>query len=158
MPPFSIFSQAVRRLNAPILAPILESRTLGWAIIGAVTLHFGLVLGGLPGLPCPIRETLGIPCPGCGLSRGIAALLYGDWQTSLYYHIFAPIFLAAFGVVVITSLLPAYSRQKMIGWVGKIEGKLGLSGFLPISLVVYWLIRLLFFREAFVRLIIEQKF
>jgi hypothetical protein len=46
----------------------------------------------------------------------------------------------------------------MIGWVGKAESKLGLSGLLPIGLLVYWLIRLLFFREAFVSLIIGQKF
>ena len=137
-----------------LLAPILESRAMSSAIMGVALLHFGLILAGLPSIPCPIREVFGLPCPGCGLSRGIAALLHGDWQTSLRYHLFAPIFLVAFGLLVIATLSPAWSRPRLIGWIDKLECGTGISCILSIGLVVYWLIRLVFFREAFVSLVI----
>jgi hypothetical protein len=137
-----------------LLAPILESRAMSSAIMGVALLHFGLILLGLPSIPCPIREVLGLPCPGCGLSRGIAALIHGDWQTSIRYHLFAPVFLIAFGLLVIATLAPVWSRPRLIGWIDKLESGTGISCILSMGLVVYWLIRLLFFREAFISLVI----
>lgn len=35
---------------------------------------------------CLIRGSLGVPCPGCGFTRSIKALLSGDISSSLGYH------------------------------------------------------------------------
>lgn len=35
---------------------------------------------------CPFRMFIGIPCPGCGMSRALSCLLQGDLEASLYYH------------------------------------------------------------------------
>lgn len=35
---------------------------------------------------CPFRAILGIPCPGCGMTRALVCLLHGDLKSSLYYH------------------------------------------------------------------------
>jgi hypothetical protein len=57
---------------------------------------------------CPTASVLGIPCPGCGLTRATLALCHGDLRRALQLHplvlIIAPIFIwavtsAAFGYV-----------------------------------------------------------
>ena len=137
-----------------LLAPILESRAMSLAIMGVALLHFGLISLGLPSIPCPIREVFGLPCPGCGLSRAIVALIHGNWQTSIRYHLFAPVFLIAFGLLVVATLAPVWFRPRFIGWIDRVESRTGISCILSMGLVVYWLIRLLFFREAFISLVI----
>lgn len=154
LPRIPFLAQVGRSLKMSLLAPILESRGISLALVGVACLHFGLVLSGLPSIPCPIREALGLPCPGCGLSRAIAALVQGDWQTSLHYHLFAPFFLVAFGLLVAATLSPAWSRPRLIRWIDRFESGTGISCILSIGLVVYWLVRLLFFREAFISLVI----
>jgi hypothetical protein len=43
-----------------------------------------------PWLPLPetcwSRSLLGIPCPGCGLTRSLVCLAHGDWRGSLAMH------------------------------------------------------------------------
>ena len=40
---------------------------------------------------CPSRGLLGVPCPGCGLTRATFALLQGDLHGMLHYHPLAPV-------------------------------------------------------------------
>ena len=35
---------------------------------------------------CPFRLWSGVPCPGCGLTRSVVALMHGDLAGSLYFH------------------------------------------------------------------------
>jgi len=137
----------------PILAPMLAHRATSAIIFGAAVVHTGLVMTGLPSWTCPFRELLGIPCPGCGLSRAIAALLHGDWQTSFTFHLFAPFFLLALVLMAWVTFLPGAQRQWLAAHVEVIERRSGIVGILLIGLVVYWLMRLIFLREAFVNLI-----
>lgn len=41
--------------------------------------------------PCPFAALLGIPCPGCGLTRAAWALLHGEWRHALELHPLAPL-------------------------------------------------------------------
>lgn len=57
---------------------------------------------------CPSRGLLGIPCPGCGLTRATEAALVGDLATMLHFHPLAPIvtplvLVAILRVVLVTS-------------------------------------------------------
>jgi hypothetical protein len=140
-------------IHAPILAPILESRTMALTITGAAVLHCGLMWWGLPSWTCPIRSQLGIPCPGCGLSRAISAFVHGDWQASFRLHAFAPLFLIALLVIAVGLILPLPQRHWLIKQVDLIERKTGITAVLLIGLVFYWLVRLTFFHETFVKLI-----
>lgn len=45
----------------------------------------------LPGLSCPLRALTGIPCPGCFLTRAVAASLHGDLATAVHWHPIGPV-------------------------------------------------------------------
>ena len=144
------FKQA---LYQPILAYVLEDRRMGWGLMGVSAVHFGLSMAGLPALNCPFLATTGVPCPGCGLSRGVMALGQGDWRTSLTYHAFAlPIFLGLLFVGVV-SLLPRPLHGRIQAATASLEQRTGFVAILLISLVLYWVARLVFLQGAFVQLI-----
>ncbi len=149
----SIIPRLKNNLSNPIFTSILESRAMSLSIVGAAILHAGLMTFDLPGWSCPVREQLGIPCPGCGLSRAISALLHGDWETALAFHALAPFFLLALVLIAGVTLLPATQRRRAINQIKMIEHYTGITGVFLIGLVLYWLTRLLFFREAFFGLV-----
>ena len=56
-------------------------RTAGLAMLG-----LGLVLPllpGTPGVPCPLRTLTGVPCPMCGMSTSVEAVLRLDLHGAL---------------------------------------------------------------------------
>jgi hypothetical protein len=138
------------RFSTPILAQVLERRATGLVIGAAVALHLGLMRFELPAWQCTVREALGIPCPGCGLSRAIDALLHGHWQAALARHAFAPVILVALALIIGMALLPESLRRPGIAAVARLERRTGLTALLLVALMLYWLTRLLVFRSAFI--------
>jgi hypothetical protein len=51
------------------------------------------------------------------------------------------------------TLMPEVARCSLIARVEVVERRTGLSAIFLISLLGYWLVRLLFFPEAFIRLV-----
>lgn len=140
-------------LLVPILAPVMQNRITGLCIVGAAGVQTGLTALGWPGWSCPFLHVLGIPCPGCGLSRATVLLVEGDWRASLSLHAFAPIFLAAFLLIAGSLILPEKQRGWLMGRLEFVERRTGITAMLLISLIAYWLVRLLLFPEAFLNLI-----
>jgi hypothetical protein len=140
-------------LRKPFLVSILNDRLVCAMIIGASLLQLSLVGAGLPGWQSPIHSVLGIPDPGCGLSRAVVALLRGDWRTSLAFHAFAPFFIATLSLMSVTVILPQAPRDRLINLVEGLERQTGLTTIFLVSLIIYWLARLLFMPEAFIKLI-----
>jgi len=57
----------------------LDTRSL--RVAGASTLGLAAALALLPGhdtVACPLRAATGVPCPFCGMTRGVAHALRGD--------------------------------------------------------------------------------
>lgn len=125
----------------------------GWMIVGAAGLQAGLVGLGLPGWSCPILHVTGLPCPGCGLSRAIVLLLHGDWHTSLELHAFAPVFILGLTLIFGAAVLPQRQQSWLIRQLELVERRTGMTAILLVSLMLYWLVRLLFFPDAFLNLI-----
>ncbi|MBR4204714.1 MAG: DUF2752 domain-containing protein [Clostridia bacterium] len=50
------------------------------SVFFAVTAFFYFIFG------CPIRFLIGVSCPGCGMTRALAAVLRLDMKTALHYH------------------------------------------------------------------------
>jgi len=55
------------------------------AVLGAAA-FLGLYGAFLAGGPCGFKVLTGAPCPGCGMTRSVGALLRGDLAASLRFH------------------------------------------------------------------------
>lgn len=141
------------RFFTPILTPLLGNQLLCRAIAGAAAVHLSLVALGLPSWPCPIRHGLGLPCPGCGLTRAIKALAVGNWQRAIEIHAFAPLAVVAVALIGYASVAPARQRRWLIRYCRQVEQKTGLSLILTTLFMLYWLLRWLLFRNAFYDLV-----
>ena len=85
-----------KTLVKPLLAPILMDIRLILFLAAFSTLHLALTAWGIPFWQCPVKSSLGISCPGCGLSTGMIFLLCWDWKSALASHAFAPVFLLCY--------------------------------------------------------------
>ena len=72
-----------------------RSRIVIVLLMAAGFVLFGVGYGTLVrrgvGLPCLFYTVCGLRCPGCGISRGLAALLAGRVGDFLQYNPFAPL-------------------------------------------------------------------
>ena len=79
------------------LEQIAHSRRL-WLLAGLVMLSTGLLLsfwypsGRIEHSICFMRRLTEVPCPGCGLTRGFAALAKWDFATAVAEHPLSPLF------------------------------------------------------------------
>lgn len=141
------------QICTPILASVAQNRLAAAMITAAAGLQAGLISFGLPGWPCPFLHVIGLPCPGCGLSRACSALLQGDWSASLELHAFAPVFVLGLVLVFGAAILPHRQQIWLVGRLEFVERRTGITAILLIGLIAYWLVRLLLFPEAFINLI-----
>lgn len=151
--PHNLLNSLRNQIYTPILASVVQNRMAGWMIVGAAGLQAGLVGLGWPGWPCPFLHITGLPCPGCGLSRAIMLLLHGEWRASLELHAFASIFVTALLLVAWATILPQQQRSWLIGRFEMVERRTGITAILLISLMLYWLIRLLVFPDVFINVV-----
>lgn len=71
-----------------------------WALAGlagfaaAAVLHLWVPHSSPETSFCFSRRVLGLPCPGCGLTRAFAHLAKGEWSAALAAHPLAPVLAA----------------------------------------------------------------
>ena len=56
---------------------------------------------------CPLYSMTGLACPGCGMTRGLHALLHGDVPGALDYNLLLPAILFFFGYLFVSLCLTA---------------------------------------------------
>jgi hypothetical protein len=91
---------------------------------------------------CPTALFLGIPCPGCGLTRATIALLHGDVSTALGFHplvfVLAPIFAIAVGSSLVNYVNGgAGAPLRLFAWFSTRARMRAAWGLLVVSLVVW---------------------
>ena len=129
-------------LFAPVLGPLLQSRRI-IVLLAAVTLALvALTSAGITVWQCPLRSTLGVPCPGCGLTRAMVLLIQGKWQASFDLHAFAPIFLGIGIILAIGSVLPTRLQQMAAYQIANFERRTGIVALLGFSFMLYWFLRI----------------
>ena len=130
------------RLFAPVLGPLLQRR---WVMILLATITFvqiALTATGITTWQCPLRSTLGVACPGCGLTRAVILLIQGHWQASFGLHAFAPIILGIGTFLAIGSILPARLQQMAAYHVANFERHTGFVALIGLSFIAYWILRI----------------
>ncbi|MEP6903059.1 MAG: DUF2752 domain-containing protein [Actinomycetota bacterium] len=81
---------------------------------------------------CPLYALTGLACPGCGMTRGLHALLHGDVLTALDYNLLLPAILFFFGYLFV-SLFLTFARGRGLNF--KIFTPLVIWGFFGFALV-----------------------
>jgi hypothetical protein len=125
------------------VAELLESRRLTGALLVSGLAQAALVVGGWPGWPCPIQLALGLPCPGCGLSRATAALLRGDVLAAIEIHPFVFLALAFFALLAVSAIAPAALGRRLAQALRAVEIRTRVTFILVTAFLVYGLLRLL---------------
>ncbi len=103
----AIKSRLIKGFLTPVLAPLLLNRWLVYLFLAFGAAQLLLVYTGLTGWQCPIYETLGVICPGCGMTTAMAVLIKGHWQLAIQTHAFAPLILLGLMLLPVAIVLPA---------------------------------------------------
>jgi hypothetical protein len=138
---------------APVLAPILRRPLLSLVLAASGTGQVFATIFHAPAMRCPVMELFHVPCPGCGVSRACAATLQGEWSQAIHLHAFAPLFLVAILLFWLAAALPAHARQRLAGQIESFERRTALPTLLLITLILYWIVRLLYAPVAFIHLV-----
>lgn len=133
------------------LAALLRDRRVALGLTALAAVQVAGVAAGVGGWPCLVKSALGIPCPGCGLTRASVALLRGEFASAFGTHAFAPVLLAGLAALAVAGLLPAARREAFASLVGRFERRTKAAYVLFGALLLYWSVRLLFLPGAFNR-------
>ncbi|UCF86227.1 MAG: DUF2752 domain-containing protein [Desulfobacteraceae bacterium] len=125
----------------PVLTPLIQNRRIILILGGVAALQVWLTAVGIPGWQCPIKASLGIQCPGCGLSSAMALLIQGEWRAALHVHAFAPFFLVGFALMMIIGILPERAHLESVRLIAMLERRTAFTPILLISIIVYWVLR-----------------
>lgn len=80
---------------------------------------------------CPLFSLTGLACPGCGMTRGLHALLHGDVAAAMGFNALIPLFLLLLGFIFAT-LISVAMRGK--GFMRLNDSPKFLVGFLVLLL------------------------
>ena len=106
-------SAAGRRGSSRVLAVLsIPIAPLRWAVVGCLGLAvFGMILPFSPIPPCPLLTATGVPCPFCGMTRSVRALLRFDLADSVRFQ---PLGMLAGLVAIVVLAMWALPRTRSI--------------------------------------------
>ena len=128
---------------SPILGPLVRNRQATVLLAAAAVVQIALTTAGTIAWHCPVKSTLGVACPACGLTRAMVLFSQGHWKAAVDLHAFAPIFLGAGIFLVVASILPAGIQHKIADQLAAFERLTGIVGLLILSILVYWILRII---------------
>jgi hypothetical protein len=70
--------------SAPLELDLKPLRFAGAAMLGVAAVLPMVPVSPVP--PCPLRTFTGIPCPFCGMTRGVTALVHGHVSAAFSYN------------------------------------------------------------------------
>ena len=81
-----------------------------------IVVSFVFPVGGLGFDLCMLHASTGLPCPGCGMSRAIAAISQGDFSAALGLNPFSIFAWPTFFALAVLTVLPARVRTRVQAW------------------------------------------
>ena len=128
---------------SPVLGPLVQNRQAIVLLAAVTVVQVALTAAGTIAWQCPVKPTLGVVCPGCGLTRAMVLFAQGHWKAAIDLHAFAPIFFGVGIFLVIGSILPAGLQQKIAYQIAAFERLTGIVGLLILSILAYWILRII---------------
>ena len=130
-------------LFAPVLGPLMQKRWIIVLLAALTIVQVALTAAGTIAWQCPLKSTLGVVGPGCGLTRAMVLFAQGHWQAAIDLHAFAPIFFIIGIFLVIGSGLPAGPQQKIAYRIAAFERRTGIVALLILGILAYWILRII---------------
>jgi len=130
-------------LFAPVLGPLLLKRRIIVLLAAAGLVQVALTATGTTAWQCPVKSTLGVICPGCGLTRATVLFAQGHWKAAINLHAFAPVFFGGVIFMVVGSMLPTGLQKKIAFQIADFERLSGIVGLLILSILAYWILRII---------------
>ena len=127
----------------PVLGPLMRNRQAIILLAAVTVVQVALTAAGTITWLCPVKSTLGVACPACGLTRAMVLFAQGHWKTAIDLHAFAPIFFGVGILFVAGSILPARLQQKIAYQIAAFERLTGIVGLLILSMLAYWILRII---------------
>lgn len=129
----------------PVFGWLLRHR--GGCIAAVVVMVFlaGMNVMGLAVVQCPSQLVTEVPCPGCGMTRSVKALVTGDPTGVWHSHLFGPFLVFIGFLFLLGALLPGKLRLELSEKVERFERRTALCGVGLGLLLVYWVLRLMGF-------------
>ena len=129
--------------SSPVLGPLMRNRWVSVLLATIMVVQFLLTTAGAVAWQCPVKSTLGIECPACGLTRAMVLFARGHWKAAIDLHAFAPLFLGAGIFLVVSSIMPSRLQQKIADQITAFERLSGIVGLLMLSILDYWILRII---------------
>lgn len=95
----------------------------GLAAGGTFFLMLWLLTKLLQGSVCPIYRLFGIRCPGCGMTRGVIAILSGNLQKALAFHVLSVPVFVGITLYVLFLFLDILCGTCLVEWVQAVFSK-----------------------------------
>jgi hypothetical protein len=137
-----------RRTGAPrrrSVARILLNR-LSIRLFGAVFVLSFLVPRHGSSVPlCWVQGLVGLPCPGCGMSRSFANISQLSWTDAWGYHPFGWVFYPLVVALALANLLSRRHLDRIRGWLEAREGALRPAYLtVVVAFIAYGAVRFIF--------------
>ena len=137
---FGMKELAAGACGAALVAALFVARSLATATRGSVYFN-----GSELGWACSVRQTFGVPCPSCGLTRSVLLPLHGHLGAAFEVNPGGP--LVVLGVLLLAALLFALAVPRRAGAARASDGLargliLGASAYgclTGVVLLVHWL-------------------
>jgi hypothetical protein len=128
---------------SPVLGSLVRNRQATVLLAAVTVVQVALTTAGTIAWQCPLKLTLGVACPGCGLTRAMVLFAQGHWKAAIDLHAFAPLFLGAGIFLVVASILPAGAQKKVADQIAAFERLSGIVCLLMLSILAYWILRII---------------
>ncbi len=92
---------------------------------------------------CVWHRLTGRPCPGCGLTRSVTAVLHGQWRLAWHLHPFGFLPPAAFLLIAAAAAMPAGARRRLDEIIRRRNALWRCGGVLTAMYLVFGLSRML---------------
>jgi Protein of unknown function (DUF2752) len=79
--PRRVSQKVTRQFSGSTKIDLREVRIAGAAMLGVAAVRPLVPFEFVP--PCPLKTVTGIPCPFCGMTRGVTSLVHGDFAHAL---------------------------------------------------------------------------